>query len=276
MQTTSLAFLISAFLSFGSTLGQAQSSGHLGFDRNDYPGDQNLTLLHKTFSFAGFWLNNPPGVDHNSWTSKRKVVQDAGFGFLVLFNGRLDHELKNESKAAQLGKSDADSAITAARHEGFPARTIIFLDQEEGGRMLPEQKAYIYAWVDSVNASGFLAGIYCSGIPFRESRTTTVVTAEDIRENAAGRKIVYWVTNDVCPPSLGCTIPDSSIAPTKSGIDFADIWQFAQSPRRKDFALACPNYDRNGSCYPPGGAALNLLVDIDTANSSDPSHGRDR
>ena len=42
MQTTSLVFLISAFLSFGSTLGQAQSSGHLGFDRNDYPGDAAL------------------------------------------------------------------------------------------------------------------------------------------------------------------------------------------------------------------------------------------
>lgn len=266
--------MISAFLWCGSSLARAQNSTYLGFDRNDYPGDQNLTLLRKSFSFAGFWLNNPPGADRNSWVTKRKTVQDGGFGFLVLFNGRLDRELKNESKAAQLGKSDAVAAITAARREGFPAGTIIFLDQEEGGRMLPEQKAYIYAWVDVVNASGFRAGIYCSGIPFRESRTTTVVTAEDIRENAAGRKIIYWVTNDVCPPSPGCTIPDSAITPAKSGIDFADVWQFAQSPRRKDFAAACQNYDR-GSCYPPGGAAQNLFVDIDTANSSDPSRGRD-
>ncbi len=30
--------------------------------------------------------------------------------------------------------------------------------------MLPEQKAYIYAWVDGVTAAGFRAGIYCSGI----------------------------------------------------------------------------------------------------------------
>ena len=30
--------------------------------------------------------------------------------------------------------------------------------------MLPEQKAYIFAWVDAVIAAGFRAGIYCSGI----------------------------------------------------------------------------------------------------------------
>ena len=26
--------------------------------------------------------------------------------------------------------------------------------------MLPEQKGYIYAWVDSVNGAGFRAGVY--------------------------------------------------------------------------------------------------------------------
>ena len=68
----------------------------------------------------------------------------------------------------------------------FPLETIIFLDQEQGGRMLPEQKAYIYAWVDGVNAGGFRAGIYCSGIAAEEDGG--VVTAEDIRQNAGGQE----------------------------------------------------------------------------------------
>ena len=34
--------------------------------------------------------------------------------------------------------------------------------------MLPEQKAYIYAWVDGVAAAGFRAGVYCSGIAAKE------------------------------------------------------------------------------------------------------------
>ena len=143
-------------------------SFYLGFDRNDYPGDANLKLLRQTFSYAGFWLNQPPGEKTNTWAGQRQAVQSAGLGFLVLFNGRLNSQLKTVRNAGRLGKSDAQIAAASARREGFPPGTIIFLDQEEGGRMLPAQKAYIYAWVDGVAAAGFHAGIYCSGIAARK------------------------------------------------------------------------------------------------------------
>src|ERR1700722_15828115 len=120
------------------------TSACLGFDRNNYPGDENLKVLRQTFSYTGFWLNLPPSAKTNTWSGKRKTLQAAGFGFLVLFNGRLFNELKSVSYASKLGKSDAQAAVAAARREGFPAKSIIFLDQEQGGRMLPEQKAYIY------------------------------------------------------------------------------------------------------------------------------------
>ena len=161
------------------------ASAYLGFDRNDYPGDGKLTLLRQTFSFAGFWLNHPPGAKMNTWVGKRGVLESAGFGFLILFNGRLLTELKTVSNAARLGKSDGQAAIAAAQREGFPAGAVIFLDQEEGGRMLPEQRTYIYTWVDRINVAGFRAGIYCSGIAAKEGAGVTVVTAEDIRQNAA-------------------------------------------------------------------------------------------
>ena len=141
--------------------------------------------------------------------------------------------------------------------------------------MLPEQKAYIYAWVDAVNAAGFRAGVYCSGIPAKEDKNTTVVTANDIRNNAQGRQIIYWVTNDVCPPSPGCAFPNQPPRPAESKIDFADVWQFAQSPRRTDFAAQCHNYNRDGNCYPPGiDPASRLHVDVNTATSPDPSSAR--
>ena len=155
---------------------------YLGFDRNNYPGDQNLKVLRETFSYTGFWLNHPPSARTNTWSGKRKMLQSAGFGFLVLFNGRLFNELKSVSYASKLGKSDAQAAVAAARREGFPARTVIFLDQEQGGRMLPEQKAYIYAWVDGVTAAGFRAGIYCSGISAAKEGGEDIVTADDIRQ----------------------------------------------------------------------------------------------
>src|SRR5204862_6153519 len=117
-----------------------------------------------------------------------------------------------------LGQSDAQAAIASARREGFPTASIILLDIEEGGRMLPEQKAYIYAWVDKVSAAGFRAGVYCSGIPAKEGKAT-VVTADDIRQNAADRAIAYFVTNDVCPPSPGCALPANAPNPAGSGIE---------------------------------------------------------
>ena len=264
-----------AVLTLFSARAQAQTGSYLGFDRNTYPGDANLKALHQTFSYTGYWLNNPPGERTNTWTGHRAAVESAGFGFLVLFNGRLYAELKSVAHAKKQGDSDAQAATATARREGFPARTVIFLDQEQGGRMLPEQKAYIYAWVDAVTDAGFRAGIYCSGIPAKDDGN--VVTAEDIRQNAGGRHIVYWAINDACPPAPGCSFPAHPPSPAQSGVGFAEVWQFAQSPQEKDVAAICSSYNRDGNCYPPGiSAAQRLLVDVNSATSPDPSQGRTR
>ena len=248
---------------------------YVGFDRNEYPGDDNLKELRKTFAFAGYWLNNPPGSKTNTWVGKRRRIEAAGLGFLVLFNGRLYRELK--ANATALGESDGDAVILAARQEGFPPQTIIFLDQEQGGRLLPEQKAYLFAWIDEVSKAGLRAGVYCSGIAAPEEGGASIITAEDIKASAGSRKITYWVTNDACPPSPGCVANVRPPSPSASGIDFADVWQFAQSPRRKDVAGGCRSYDKDGSCYPSSTTAVQRLdVDLDTASSADPSHGRTR
>jgi hypothetical protein len=268
-------FSIAGILFLSVALAQAQSGSttYLGFDRNEYPGDANLKTLRQTFSYSSYWLNNPPGESSNSWAGHRTAVESAGFGFLVLFNGRLYAELKTVANAKRMGARDAATAASAARREGFRTGTLIFLDQEQGGRMLPEQKAYIYAWVDGVINAGFRAGIYCSGMA--SSDEGNVVAAEDIRQNAGSRKIVYWATNDACPPSPGCTFPHQPPSPAASGVRFAEVWQFAQSPRRKDVAARCTNYNTDGNCYPPGSsAAQGLHIDVNTATSSDPSQGR--
>jgi hypothetical protein len=138
--------------------------------------------------------------------------------------------------------------------------------------MLPEQKAYIYAWVDAVVASGFRAGIYCSGIAAKDDEN--IVTANDIRHYAGGRSIIYFVSNDQCPPSPGCVFPKSAPNPSQSGTGFADVWQFAQSPRRPEYTARCSAaYSTDGSCYPPG-TPQKLHIDIDTASSADPSRAR--
>src|SRR5262245_9700929 len=105
----------------------------IGFDRNDYPGDALLPTLRKNFLYTSYWLNNPPGETANSWTGKRTILKQNGFGFLVLFNGRLNAQFKGQDAAA-LGAADGKAAAAAARREGFARNVLIFLDQEEGGR----------------------------------------------------------------------------------------------------------------------------------------------
>ena len=249
---------------------------YLGFDTNQYPGDATLGLLRRTFSFSGYWLNPAPGETSNSWRGKREILRTSGFGFLVLFNGRIERELKTVSNATALGARDGAAAIEAARNDQFPAGAIIFLDQEEGGRMTLVQRAYVYAWTDAVGASGYRAGVYCSGIAVRESGGVTITTANDLRDNAARRQIVYFVYNDACPPSPGCAFPREAPPPQRSGTSFATVWQFAQSPQRRELARGCTfKYDADGNCYAPLVARKDgVLVDVESADSADPSDGR--
>ncbi len=243
---------------------------YLGFDRNLYPGDDAIAGLRKIFRFTSYWLNNPPGETANTWLGKRELLNSHGFGFLVLFNSRTFAQLQAPNHAAALGTGDADVAIDQATREGFPLHTVIFLDQEQGGRLLPEQRAYLHAWVDEVNHAGYNAGVYCSGVPFKEpSSGQTVISADDIRQNAGNQAIIYWVVNDACPPSPGCAL--RRVSPAQSGVRFASVWQFAQSPRRPQFASGCTNYAADGNCYASG---TPVFVDLDSADSPDPSHGR--
>lgn len=269
------AFFLAWLLSIDALAAQ---STFLGFDRNDYPGDANMQSLKAHFAFTGYWLNNPPGASSNTWTGKRPALQKMGYGFLLLFNGREYKELKASGNASRVGARDAAAAARTAQREGFPKHAIIFLDQEQGGRMLPEQRAYIHGFADGVVRAGYRAGIYCSGIPFRESGNVTIITANDIREHAGGRDLAYFISNDQCGPSPGCVFPASAPKPSESGVSFASAWQYAQSPRRPDMTAACrATYNSDGSCYPPGiQPGSGLYVDVDSASSADPSAGRTR
>jgi hypothetical protein len=263
---------------------QPAQRSYVGFDRNDYPGDTNLAALRKSFRFTGFWLNNPPGEQHNTWTGKRVPLKNNGFGFLVLFNGRPYEVLKGKDAAA-LGAQDGKAAVAAALHEGFARNTLIFLDQEEGGRLLPEQSAYLFAWAGAVRLSGARAGVYCSGIDVRDG-AGTISTARDIVEkekaslasNALGKsapRLRLWVANDQCPPAPGCTLQHPPIG-TAVGSELAAstlVWQYAQSPRRAQFTSGCPaNYAADNRCYAPGLAqGADSFIDLNVSSSPDPS-----
>jgi hypothetical protein len=287
LPATSLALLVVTAIVYAQAWAQQPSPGpgagpdnipHLGFDRNDYPGDAALPVLRKHFAFTGYWLNNPPGEQQNTWAGKREILLRNGFGFLVLFNGRLDAEILKVQKSgippAALGRKDAASAIAAAQREHFPAHTILFIDQEEGGRLLPEQSAYLLAWTEAVAQSTYLPGAYLSGQPVSDGPSQTITTAQDIRAHVAAQHlhpIAFFVYQDACPPSNGCTLHPPAI--TASGTPDVAAWQYAQSPRRPEITRSCAKtYAADGNCYLPDLPKLHL--DLSVSSSSDPSHGR--
>jgi hypothetical protein len=245
---------------------------YFGFDKDDYPGDDLLPKLHRTFAFTGYWLNHPPGMRNNPWTGKRGVVRAAGLGFLILFDGRLDAQLRNQN-AAEPGRADAAAAIAAAGREGFPAGAVIFLDQEEGGSLLPEQVAYIGAWIAGLGHSRYKPGLYCSGIAV-PSGPKMISTAEDVESRFAGVKL--WVWNDRCPPAPGCIVADRGFDPAQSGFSQALVWQYAQSPRRPENTAACQRtYAQDGMCYVPRlPHSRQTYVDLNISRLPDPSRGR--
>jgi hypothetical protein len=277
MRLPTLYFVIVLFTSIVSAP-QSPAGSHLGFDLNDYPGDDALPALRQHFAFTGYWLNNPPGEHQTTWVGKREVVIRNNFGFLVLFNGRLDTEILKAQKSGitptALGQKDAAAAIAAAQREHFPAHTILFLDQEEGGRLLPEQSAYLFAWTEAIARSPYGPGAYVSGQPVPDAPGRTITTAQNIREQVAAKHlhpIALFVYQDACPPSNGCTLHPPEI--TAAGTSDIAAWQYAQSPRRPEITHSCAKtYAPDGNCYAPN--LPKLPLDLSVSTSPDPSHGR--
>jgi hypothetical protein len=252
----------------------------VGFDRNGYPGDDRLRDLRQHFDFVGYWLTIPPGAKMNGWLGKRAKLRDEGFGFLVLANGRVEAEIKRARLSPDaMGKQDAALAIATARAEGFPDKAILFLDQEEGGRLTLEQAGYFFGWTEAVAASRYVSGAYVSGQPVPDGtgpnrHPLTVTTAQDVREHIVAQHlhtVTLWVAQDACPPAPGCVVQPPRLQ--DSGTAGAEVWQYAQSPRRPNLTRSCAKtYAADNQCY--GGVTTDLVLDLDVAASADPSHGR--
>jgi Rv2525c-like, glycoside hydrolase-like domain len=249
----------------------AEPHNYVGFDRNEYPGDEALLLLRKSYSFASYWLSPPPGEKSNSWIGKRGVLQSHGFGFLLLYQGRTSSRLLNKEDSIGAGIADARAAAVAARREGFPEGSVIFLDVEEGGRFSDGYHAYLRSWAETLKQEKFRPGIYCSGIAVDEGRGSRIVSADDIRAHIGMTDVAFWVYNDACPPSPGCGVPQMPLSPAASGVAYASVWQYVRSPMEKQTARHCRGYASDGNCYAPGDAGHKWFLDENVAMTADPS-----
>jgi hypothetical protein len=269
-------FATAIFLTLSASSRPARSAenstrSYLGFDRNQYPGDAAMTAFRKDFVFTGYWLSVAPGEKSNPWHGKREFLRSQGYGFLPLFLAPDSSKLKSVALASARGVLDAKKAAAAATAEGFPSGTIIFLDIEEGGRLPASYHAYLKSFSSELAKTGRKPGVYCSGMPVKEEPGVTITTADDIHNDPSTHDFIFWIYNDACPPSPGCTLKETP-PPLEGGISYATIWQFAQSPRRKEFTARCPaKYAPDGNCYAPSDTAHKWFLDLNSAKSPDPS-----
>ena len=85
--------------------------------------------------------------------------------------------------------------------------------------------------------------------------------------------IALWVYQDTCPPSNGCILKPPPLG--SSGTQGAEVWQYAQSPRRRANTVSCAKtYASDGNCYAADPAISSLILDLNVASTPDPSQGR--
>jgi hypothetical protein len=166
-------------------MANAQQQGkNLGFDTHTYPGDKTMAAWKAApgapYRWVGYYLPSPCHTDR-SWTGKRQTLVDMGWGLAVVYVGqqtwgRTPRKISPQRTAAlvnskkpcnadlltaERGRADADDAIAATAREGFPPRSIVFLDIERMEKMPQAMRDYYGAWTKRLLEHGqYRPGVY--------------------------------------------------------------------------------------------------------------------
>jgi hypothetical protein len=166
-------------------MADAQQAGkNMGFDTHTYPGDKTMAAWKAApgapYRWVGYYLPAPCHTD-KSWSGKRQTLVEMGWGLAVVYVGqqtwgRTPRKLSATRTAALLkskkscnsdlvtaerGRADGDDAIVSTEREGFPARSIVFLDLERMEKMPAAMRDYYRAWTRRLLEDGrYRPGVY--------------------------------------------------------------------------------------------------------------------
>jgi glycoside hydrolase-like protein len=166
-------------------LADAQQEGkNMGFDTHTYPGDKTMAAWKAApgapYRWVGYYLPSPCHKNR-SWSGKRQKLVDMGWGLAVVYVGqqtwgrtprplsakRLAQMQKSGTTcnadlvSADRGRIDGDDAIAVAQQEGFPERSIVFLDIERMEKMPQAMRDYYGAWSKRLLEQGrYRPGVY--------------------------------------------------------------------------------------------------------------------
>jgi hypothetical protein len=181
----SVAQVAAAVTGQKAPMADAQTEGkHLGFDTHTYPGDKTMQAWKAApgapYRWVGFYLPGAPCHKDDSWSGKRQKLVDMGWGLAIVYVGQqtwgrtprpTPQRLAQLAKAgktcdadlisAERGRIDADDAIATTLKEGFPERSIVFLDIERMENLPQAMRDYYRAWAKRVLEDGrFRPGAY--------------------------------------------------------------------------------------------------------------------
>lgn len=231
---------------------------YLGFDRYGYPGDTVMSdwWTYSPFFFVAFWLAPTAGHPDTGWMTKRSYLKGVGWGFLPIYFGRQDG---GSGLTYAQGQADAHQAATYAINAGFQFPAYLFLDAEGGPPLSAAYLNYLNGWVTEINTNSvFNAGVYCSHS-----------TATSIKSKVGTQTCKFWVWNLTCPtPSPGCVATARN--PNTCGYANAEIWQYAQNPRKS--GVCTTGYQADGDCEVTYHGHT-LTLDLDSALSGNPGSG---
>jgi hypothetical protein len=220
-------------------LAKAQQQGKvMGFDTYTYPGDRTMQAWKSAagapYHWVGYYLPSPCHKGR-TWVGKRQTLVDMGWGLAVVYVGqqtwgRTPRRLTPKREAAlvksgttcsadflstERGIVDGRDAVAISESEGFPPRSIIFLDVERMEKMPEAMRDYYRAWSRHLLADGR----YRPGIYVHAHNAQTVY--EDVKAEfvAAGinEEPRMWIAS-------GRGFEEGK-APQDVGFAFAGVWQ---------------------------------------------------
>jgi len=233
-----VAQVASAVTGQPSPLADEQMDGkHLGFDTHTYPGDKTMRAWKgatgSPYRWVGYYLPSPCHKDR-SWTGKRETLVQMGWGLAVVYVGqqtwgrtpkpsaKRSAQLQKQGSScnadlitAERGDADGADAIAVTEKEGFPARSVVFLDSERMEKVPPVMRDYYRAWARRLLRDGrYLPGVYVHA--FNAQLVHDDIKAEFVAAGVTEEPRIWVATGHGY---------EEGKAPQDVGFAFAGIWQ---------------------------------------------------
>ena len=224
-----------------------------GFDLGSYPGDDALTAWAKAgvYKWCGYYLSAPCHSDQAfvPWTGKASLLHSLGLGLAIIYVGFQQEGCGSTELSKAMGVLHGVDAIEKCLNEHFPAHAVIFLDVEfYSGTASNAFIDYYRGWLSAVLESQiFQPGTYVAKANFHE-----------IYRAAQQEYAAHGLTET--GPAIWIALENTSFNPVSAvpvdcGIPQANVWQ----------GLLDTEQSQGGT---------QLMVDLDTADSDDPSRSK--